>query len=203
MLKSVLIEVDVIVIVVGIGEELVLRCKNVRCRNVLLWQIKALRLGRLYHLVAFIPQVLSLFIAQVRIHRLVANDLEGSLHANRPVVRGDDNTGVFFGDLFQNVEQWRMNEPRFSDGAVCGFVGGEFADHGHVGPRVRKHVHKIIHDYIEVIGEKVIDRIRQVPSLFEFLDLMIDAVAEDFSITLTLRGALPRHLLQNALVETF
>lgn len=72
MLEGVPIIVDIIVIVVRIGEEVVRACEDEGCGYVISWEQYFLRVFHLEHLFRVIFQRLAIFISQVGIHCLIA-----------------------------------------------------------------------------------------------------------------------------------
>src|SRR5690606_21569012 len=125
VLKSVFIEIYVIIVVVGVGKELILDGKNVGGGYVDLGEEKTFRAGNLHEFTAFVSEVFPLLVTQVGVHIAVANDLEGALDPDRAMVSGQDDLRLVLGDLPEGVEQWRVKEPRLGQRTVGRPVGGE------------------------------------------------------------------------------
>src|SRR3954462_1539929 len=151
MLKGVLIQAHVVVVIIGIRKKLVLDREDIAGRDVVLWQKKPVGLQDGHDLVPLITKVLSLFVTKVGIDILIADYFEWLLYANRSVVGGDNHTRFVIGYLLHDFQQRRMDEPGFRDGPIGRFIRGKFSHHCHIGAGVRKHVHEIIDNDVQVI----------------------------------------------------
>jgi len=69
----------------------------------------------------------------------------------RPVIGGENDFKIFFGDFAEEVECRRVAEPRLGNGAVCGLRGCELTNHFGFGAGMGKHIDEIEHADIELV----------------------------------------------------
>ena len=94
MLEGVAVVADVVVVVVGVGEETVATREDIACGEVGGGEERALGIGNLEDLLGVVVQVLAEFVAQVGVGILVALDAHGALTTDAAVVGGEDDVVV-------------------------------------------------------------------------------------------------------------
>src|SRR5689334_12360318 len=111
MLKRVFVKIHVIIIVVGIGEELIFNGKHICSGYILLRQKETVGLKRLHYFSTFVAQIFSLLVAQIGIYIFVANNFEWFLHTNGAVIGSNDHPYLLLRNFFQNLQQRRVYKP--------------------------------------------------------------------------------------------
>jgi len=104
VLEGVLVEVYKLIVVVGVNKEVAVLCKYVGCAYVGFWQENICGVAYLEDFLWIVVQVLSGFVAQVRIRISVTHDFYRILYANGAMVGSYDERALVFGYFFQNVE---------------------------------------------------------------------------------------------------
>ena len=94
MLKSVFIEINIVVVVIRVGEKLVFDGEYRRCRNISFWQKKSFWLSGLKYLIPFKSQILSLLVSQIRVDTSITNNFKRSCHPNGSMI--SSNNQVYF-----------------------------------------------------------------------------------------------------------
>ena len=152
MLERILVVVHVVIVIVGIREEIIPNRKYVRRAHVLARQENGFRLAHhIYVARVFEAQIFAVLVAQVSVGVAVAHNLVRALAANGTVVGSDDELALFLGNLLHHLVQRRVQEPRAGNAAVGRFIGRQFPNHGHVGAGVRKHIHEVVDDNVALI----------------------------------------------------
>ena len=95
MLKRVLVKINVIVVVVRIGEELVIDGEHPGCGHIAFRKEQAFRLGCHHDAVTLKAEVLPLLVAQVRVHGALTGDLEWTFYPYGSMVGGDHHASFF------------------------------------------------------------------------------------------------------------
>ena len=150
MLKCVVVVLNVVVVVVGVGQEVMIQGKHIGRAHVGAGQAIALRLEYLINLLGVVTQVLAQLVAQVGIGVLVADNLDGIVHADGAMVGGDNYLIAHLGHALEQLDGITGAEPRLGERAV-GTVGvGQLAYHLALGASVRHHVDKVDDYHIEV-----------------------------------------------------
>ena len=129
MLESVLVITDVVVVVVRIGKEVVVLCKDVGCAEVLGWQESLVRPLQFIDLLGIVREVFAQFVTQVGIGVAVANDLDRVVHTDAAVVGSNDDMSIGLCQFTEEVADGGVVEPGGGDAAVGTLVAGEFAHH--------------------------------------------------------------------------
>ncbi|MEY4316077.1 MAG: hypothetical protein RI977_1454 [Bacteroidota bacterium] len=86
MLEGVFIVVDVVVVVVGVSEEIVFRSKYKARSQVLQGQEYIMGFLHLKHFFGIVGYVFALLVAKVGVHVFIAHNLDGVFYANTAVV---------------------------------------------------------------------------------------------------------------------
>ena len=111
MLEGVAIVADVVVVVVGIGEEVIACSKYIGSRYVGGRQHGFARLLDDEEVFRVVGQILAQLIAQVGVGVAVANNLDGIVGTYRTMIGSDDDAIVFLCQLAEQVGNDRMAEP--------------------------------------------------------------------------------------------
>ena len=129
VLEGVLVVVDVVVIIVGIGEEIVVLSKDVGCADIRRRQGGSLGCFQLKDLLGVVAEILAQFVTQIGVCVLVTNHLDGVVHTDRAVVGGDDDVGIGLGKFLEKFADRRVVEPRSGDAAVGTLIARQFTHH--------------------------------------------------------------------------
>ena len=111
MLEGVGIVLHVVVVVVGVGEEVVPRGEDVGRRDVGRGQAEAFGPFDFVDLARVVAQVLAHFVAEVGGGGAVADDAYGGGDADGAVVGGEDDGEAAFGGAAQQLEGGAVAEP--------------------------------------------------------------------------------------------
>ena len=127
MLEGVGVVLHVLVVVVGVGEEIVLAAEDVSAGDMPPGEEDVLGVLHLEDLLWVVVEQSSLLVSQVDADVAVTLDAHGAVDAYRAVVGGEHHCGVAVGECFDEFQQWRVLHPRECHRAVGAFVGGQFA----------------------------------------------------------------------------
>ena len=166
MLEGITIVGDVIVVVVGIGEEVVTRGKDVAGGEV---GCRQMGLGGVFddeEVLGVVCQVLTELIAQVGVRVTVADNLHGVGSTDAAVVGGDDDVVVGLCQLSEEVGDDGVLEPREGDAAIRRLVVGQLAHHLRLGTGMAEHVDEVEHHDVEVV---LLQRLQLSQQLVGFL----------------------------------
>ena len=100
MLESVLVQTDIVIVVIRVGKELVLDCKDIAGGDIIFWQKELFRFCDGHDLVTLITEVLSLLVSEVGIYIPVADNFEWFFHPYRSVISGNYHSSFSFRNLF-------------------------------------------------------------------------------------------------------
>ena len=137
VLERVTVIVDVVVVVVGIGEEVLLVAKDVAVCQMVDGKTYIFRFARSISFLSIEREALTKLVAQIGRGVAIANDLDRFAHADGAVVGGQDDLGAHLSDLLEEPIGGRVAEPALCQGAVCGLTAGQLADHLALGASVR------------------------------------------------------------------
>src|SRR5690554_1206469 len=173
VLEAVLVIAYIVVVIVGVGKEVVARSKNVGGRHIGLWQKDAFGLAYLVNRAGVVGQVFSLLVAQVGIGVAVAHHLYGILYPYGAVVGGYHHLYLVVGQASEQFKQGRMLEPGKGEGAVGGLVGDEFPNHFHFGACVREHVYEVDYNDRQIVVFELMVMVEHFPARFGVADFLI------------------------------
>ncbi len=112
VLEGVLEKFDVVVVVVGVGEEIVFAREHVGGTHVHLGQFGFLRvLDREKELLIVVAEVAALLVAQVGRRFAVTDDFDGAIDIHRAVVARNHHLDFVLRELFEQLQQGRMLKP--------------------------------------------------------------------------------------------
>ena len=103
------------------------------------------------------------------------------------MIGGDDQLRFHFRNALDDRQQRGVLEPGTGERPVGRLIRSQLADDLHFSSRVGKHIHKIIHDHVQVVMGQVVDIVEQNPSLVEVLDFLIgepDIHSQPFDVTI-------------------
>ena len=86
MLECVFVIIHVVIVVVGVGKEIVFTSKNKARSKVLQWQKYIMGFLHFVHLFGVVSDVFPLFVAEVRIHVFITHDFDWVFHSDASVV---------------------------------------------------------------------------------------------------------------------
>ena len=155
MLECVAVVLDVVVVVVGVGKEILVLCKDICGAEVGTGESCLLWLAYLEDFTGVICQVLTQFVAKIGIDVLVAYDLYRIVAAYTAVVGGYNDGAVCLGKTAEESGYGRMAEPALGNAAVGCLVAGQFAHHAAFGACMAEHVDEIKHKDVEVVLQYV------------------------------------------------
>jgi len=151
VLEGVAVVGDVVVVVVGVGEEAVATGEDIARGEVGGGEECALGIGDLEDLLGVVVQVLAELVAQVGVGVLVALDAHGVLAPDATVVGGEDDVVVRVGEGAEQVCHGAVAEPAECDAAVGGLVAGQLANHTALGAGVAEHVNEVEDAHVDII----------------------------------------------------
>ena len=93
------------IVVVGVGEEIILSGENKRLRKVLSWQSGIRWILDFEDLLPVVIHVPSLLVAEVGIDASVSDDLDRLLDPDGAMIRRDDQLDLAFGDLLDEFKK--------------------------------------------------------------------------------------------------
>ncbi len=157
MLESVGVVAHVVVVVVGIGEKVATRGKNVGRTYIRTWQTIFRWLKNFENLFLVVTQCFTNFVAQVGVGVFVADDFYGFVYMNGAVVGRNHHFVALARQFAEQRQRARVLEPRQRERAVGRIGICQFAHHLAVGAGVRKHVHKIQHTHIQRIFAQTLE----------------------------------------------
>ena len=173
MLEGVAVVGDIIIVVVGIGEEVVARSKDVARRQVGRGQEGLGGVLDDKEVLGVIGQILAQLVAQIGIGVAVADNLDGIGSPNATVVGGDDDAVVSLCQQAEQIGDDRMAEPRQGDGTVGRLVISQLAHHLRLSTGMGEHVDEVEDDDVEVVLLQRVQLLQQLVGLLRGVDLMI------------------------------
>ena len=160
MLESILVVIHIVIVVVGIGEEIILHGEDIGRTHIGFG--KSGLFGFSYSEYVFetfvVIQVSSLLISQIGRRVSVSNDTHGTLDSDGTVISCEDDLDVVFTQSFKGTKQRRKFKPASRDGSIGSFIGSQFTDDVHLGYSVRgTFANRILVSELGELGAKIID----------------------------------------------
>ena len=143
MLESAGVILDVIIVVVRIGEEVFVCSEDERRREVWGGETEPGGLQNLVDLSRVVVKIFTDFVAEVGVCVSVADDLNWVFDPDSTVIGGQDDSVTEQGELSENFHDSRMTEPRFRDRAISRIGVGEFTNHFGLGSGMREHINEV------------------------------------------------------------
>ena len=187
MLEGVAVVGDVVVVVVGVGEEVVAPGEDVGCADVGLGKEHAAWLLDFIDLLGIVGKALAQLVAEIGVDGAVAHDLYGIADADAAVVGGDDDAVVGVGQAAHELAEGGVAEPREGERAVGGLVGCQLADGTRLGAGVRQHVDEVEHHDVQVVAPELVEVGYQLVGCGGIVNLIIgEGVAAAIAVELRL-----------------
>ena len=101
MLECVFVIIHVVIVVVGVGKEIVFTSKNKARSEVLQRQEYIIRFFYFIHFLWVVSDVFPLLVPEVRIHVFIAHNFDGVFHADTAVVCSNNHFARFIGEPLQ------------------------------------------------------------------------------------------------------
>ena len=154
MLEGVAVVLDVVVVVVGVGKEVLVLGEDVGRADVGGWQACLAGVADFVDLLGIVGKVLAQFVAQVGVGVLVAHHFHGVVGTHGTVVGGQDYAAIHGCQRAEEFGHGRMAEPTLRDAAVCRLAVGQFAHHAAFRSGMAEHVYEVEHHDVEVVMEE-------------------------------------------------
>ena len=151
MLESVAVIGHIVVVIVGISEEVVAGGEDIARRQVRRGQEGLGGLLNDKEVLGVVCQVLAQLVAQVGVSVAVSDNLHGIGGTDAAVVGGDDDAVVGLCQQAEQVGDDAMTEPRQGNGAVGRLVIGQLAHHLRLGTGMGEHVDEVEDNDVEVV----------------------------------------------------
>ena len=149
MLEGAGVVLHIVVVIVGIGEEVFVHRKDIGTRDIGRRESEFTGIAYFEHLLGVVTQVLATLIAEVGIGVAIAYHLDGIVDTDSAMVGGDYHFVTQFGEATEDVESRRVTEPGFGDRPISGIVACQFADHLRFGAGMREHIDEVDHHDLE------------------------------------------------------
>lgn len=103
MLKSICIKRYIVLIVVGIGKEIVASIKNIACADVRCRQPNVFGFQNIVHFLSVVLKIASQFVSQVCIQLFITHYFQRFLYSDGSMIRREDDFGSRFAYGFQQL----------------------------------------------------------------------------------------------------
>ena len=133
MLEGILKIGDIIIVIVGIGEETVACRKHIRRTHIRRRQEGLGGVADGENLLGIVIEILSELIPEVGVRIAVADNLYRFVAANRTMISGENNRVVAVSQSLKQFRHHGMVEPTERDATIGTLVIGQFAHHLRLG----------------------------------------------------------------------
>ena len=173
MLESVHIVLNILIVVVGVGEKVVAMAEDIRRGDVTAGKEDFGRVFDFENLLGIVVEQTSLFVAQVYTDTGIALDPDRVVDANGTVVCGDDDIHILAHQSFEDFGQRRMLKPAQRYRTIGLLVVGKLANNIGVGAGVGKHVYKVVDNDIEFVLHQIGDVFNQLAPIVDVEHLVV------------------------------
>ena len=176
MLEGASIVGDVVVVIVGVSEEVGVGGEDVARAQVRRGQSSPGGVVDLEDVLGVAGHVSAGLVAEVGVGVAIAGDLDRVVDLDGAMIGGEDHTAALIGQSVEQLEHDGMLKPRAGQAAVSGRALGQLTDHLTLGTGMREHVDKVDDNNVELVAQQVVEAVQDTLAVLRFVDLVVREV---------------------------